>query len=187
MKTDFHNKDFALSLALKWRRRWTRKWHRKEKQTNCDWVRSVFRHLSIAVFLLIFFSIGRFHCSRLMGWFFKSVIENCFPCLKWFFLFRFVRAVIIQSWGKGQCSFWLHFFNDSFIRWIIRIILKKCQGSGVIPVKDVPMLAWDEFWWGKKLECSTVIHSTRLNCGEQRGTDTSLWCQHTRLIRITST
>ena len=26
MKTDFHNKDFALSLALKWRRRWTRKW-----------------------------------------------------------------------------------------------------------------------------------------------------------------
>ena len=26
MKTDFHNKDFALSLALKWRLRWTRKW-----------------------------------------------------------------------------------------------------------------------------------------------------------------
>ena len=26
MKTDFHNKDFALSLALKWRQRWTRKW-----------------------------------------------------------------------------------------------------------------------------------------------------------------
>jgi len=26
MKTDFHNKDFALSLALKWRLRWIRKW-----------------------------------------------------------------------------------------------------------------------------------------------------------------
>ena len=26
MKTDFHNKDFALSLALKWRLTWTRKW-----------------------------------------------------------------------------------------------------------------------------------------------------------------
>jgi len=26
MKTDFHNKDFALSLALKWRQKWTRKW-----------------------------------------------------------------------------------------------------------------------------------------------------------------
>ena len=26
MKTDFHNKDFALSLDLKWRLKWTRKW-----------------------------------------------------------------------------------------------------------------------------------------------------------------
>ena len=26
MKTDFHNKDFAFSLALKWRLRRTRKW-----------------------------------------------------------------------------------------------------------------------------------------------------------------
>ena len=26
MKTDFHSKDFALSLALKWRLRGTRKW-----------------------------------------------------------------------------------------------------------------------------------------------------------------
>ena len=26
MKTDFHNKGFALSLYLKWRLRWTRKW-----------------------------------------------------------------------------------------------------------------------------------------------------------------
>ena len=26
MKTDFHNEDFALSLALKWRVRSTRKW-----------------------------------------------------------------------------------------------------------------------------------------------------------------
>ena len=26
MKTDFHNKDFALSLDLKWRLRGTRKW-----------------------------------------------------------------------------------------------------------------------------------------------------------------
>jgi len=26
MKTDFHNKDLALSLDLKWRLRWTRKW-----------------------------------------------------------------------------------------------------------------------------------------------------------------
>ena len=31
MKTDFHKKDFALSLALKWRRRWTRKWPIKAK------------------------------------------------------------------------------------------------------------------------------------------------------------
>ena len=26
MKTDFHDKDLALSLTLKWRLRWTRKW-----------------------------------------------------------------------------------------------------------------------------------------------------------------
>ena len=30
MKTDFHNKDFPFSLALKWRLRWTRKWPVRE-------------------------------------------------------------------------------------------------------------------------------------------------------------
>ena len=36
MKTDFHNKDFALSLALIWRLRWTWKWPIAEYPTTSD-------------------------------------------------------------------------------------------------------------------------------------------------------
>ena len=37
-----------------------------KRKISCDWVRNVFPHLSFAVFHFVFFTIGRFFCSRLI-------------------------------------------------------------------------------------------------------------------------
>ena len=96
MKSDFHNKDFTLSLALKWRLRWTRKWpilnseilELKVNPRSAIWIVNL---VSVSVNITVYFS------TEGAKW------TNCFLCFAFLYLFQ-GRDAVPQLLYLSRCD-----------------------------------------------------------------------------------
>jgi len=97
-KTDFHNKDFALSLTLKWRLRWTQKWLITTMKTLWDWCLTPY---PFAV------TKGQEHYKGDLEWFYGgyynliNLLDSKFSSFTFWLTYGSIVSLEIKSFIKG--------------------------------------------------------------------------------------